>query len=197
MNQKIYKDDRITFSTEDVMRGSGVVEIHLISNMLEILNYDNSIYERFIFHDDFYSIDNDTDNIVARKVIFNSDFFSLIFDSHLFEEDDEYVLIYINQSLKKIKKEKYSITYSDWIDYVRDEYIKLKEDNLLQVKTDYGSKFLESSIDYVYSVKEMINNELVLISTSTGCCKCTEKIEGIVKWKDDNNRLLVDICVID
>lgn len=192
----IYSDNYIKSYTDDLILGDGIAEIDLITNEFVILNLDESVFEKIIFNDGEYVIQNGTSEIVARKFIPNEDFFSLSFDCNLFLEDDKFVLIHINGRLKKIEKAKYIIEYFTWIDYVKKEYVKLKRDNLLQVRTNYGNKFLESSINHIYSVKEMINNQLVLVSTSTGCCKCTEEIEGVVKWRDEN-KLLVDICVID
>ena len=195
-NRKIYNDEQLSFYTEDIMRGSGVLEINLNSNEFEILNLDSTTYEKFTFFDDFYIVENKIENIVARKVIFNVDFFCLIFDCELFKDDDEFVFIYINSLIKKIKKLDYVLFYSNWEDYVKNEYIKLNKNNLLKVETSDGNKSVSDSINHIYIVKKMVNDKLELKSTSTGCCKCTEDIEGTVIWRD-GNKLLINICVID
>ena len=193
----IYSDEYFTSYTDDFIRSEGVIEIELITNELVILNLDDSIFEKFIFNLESYLIENGTSEIIARKFIPNEDFLSICFDSKSFTDDDEFILIFINKQLKKIEKAKYIVQYSNWLDYIKNEYINIKNDNLLDVNTNNGYKPLQKSINYTYVVKEINDNILSLVSTSTGCCNCAEKIEGIVKWKDNNNKLLVDVCVID
>jgi hypothetical protein len=192
----IFGDEYIRSYSDNIIRGDGIIDIELLTNEFVVFNLDGTIHEKIVFNEGMYLFENGTTEIIARKFIPNEDFFSLCFDSNAFDKDEKFGFIYFNGMLKKIELSKYIITYSNWIDYVKSEYIKLRNENLLKVKTSYGDKILEDSINHTYMVKEIINDELLLITTSTGCCKSTADIEGLVKWRN-GDRLLVDICVID
>ncbi len=192
----VYKDSQISSFTDDFMRGDGVIEIDLKSNEFIVLNLDGSVFERIIFDDDFYVLKNKINEIIARKFIPNQDFFSLSFDSNSFKSEDEFIFIYINGELKKIEANKYEVDYYKWIDYVKNSYVKLKPENPLKIKSSFGYQVFNDSINHVYSVKEIENDEMILMTTSTGCCKSMETFEGKVNWKIDKE-LLIDICVID
>ncbi|NHN28145.1 hypothetical protein FIA58_020905 [Flavobacterium jejuense] len=192
----IYQDNKISCYTDKEIRGNGIVNIQLLNNKFTILNLSGSIFEEFFFKDNEYTIKNNLKEIIARKVILNLDFFSLEFDCNEIIEDEEFIYIYLNSELKKIKKSNYLINYSTWNDYVKNSYVKILKDNLLIVKTDYGEKALSDSVNHTYRVESLLGDSLFLKTTSTGCCNCTENIEGFVKWKN-NTELLVDICIID
>lgn len=192
----IYQDEKISCYTDKKIRGSGIVDIQLLNNKFTILNLDDSVFDEFYFASNDYTIKNNLREITARKVILNQDFFSLEFDCNETNEKEDFICIYLNEELKKIKKSNYSLNYSKWDDYVKNSYVKILKDNLLIVKTDYGEKALSESMNYVYQVEALSENNLFLKTTSTGCCKCEKNIEGNVKWKK-NNELLINICVID
>lgn len=192
----IFQDKKISSYTDKNIRGNGIVNIQLLNNKFTILNFDDSVFEEILFINDGYKIKNNLDIIIARKVILNSDFFSLEFDCKEISTIDNFVYIYLNDELKKIKKSDYDINYCTWDDYVKNSYVKILKNNLLIIKTDYGEKALNDSVNHVYQVEELSGDNLFLKTTSTGCCKCTENIEGTVQWKR-NNQLLVDICIID
>lgn len=192
----IFADNYIESYTDDTIRGNGVVEISLGSNEFKILNLDDTLFEKFVFIENQYSLENGINKIIARKFIPNEDFFSLTFDADFFKVDDKFIFIYVNERLKKIEKSKYIVEYSDWLVYLKNGYVKLFKDNLLKIKTTYRNEILEDSLNHVFSVKEIVNDNLILVSTSTGCCKSIKDIEGEVKWRN-KDKLLVDICIID
>jgi hypothetical protein len=192
----IFSDSQINSYTDDIMRGDGVLEINLNSDQFTVLNMDGSIFESFHFKKGEYLIQNNTKDIIARKVILNYDFFSLSFDCNSFNKEDEFIYIYFNQELKKIDKSKYHHSYTNWIEYIKNTYIKLKEGNPIKIKSSDNIDVLDYNLENVYSVKDMIDDKLLLVSTSTGCCASTVNIEGVVKWKE-GKKLMIDICVID
>lgn len=192
----IYQDNKISCYTDREIRGNGIVNIQLLNNKFTVLNLNGTTFEEFYFNNDSYKMKNNLEKIIARKVILNQDFFSLEFDCNEIIEDEEFIYIYLNSELKKIKKSNYLTNYSTWDDYVKNSYVKILKDNLLIVKTDYGEKALIDSVNHIYEVETLLEDSLFLKTTSTGCCKRTENIEGVVKWKK-NNELLVDICIID
>ena len=194
--QLVYQDEYLSSNTEDYMRGDGVLEIQLISNEFIILNLDGSLFEKFTFNTNDYLTQNGINHIIGRKFIPEEDFLSLIFDSNFYNENDKFIMIYVNENLKKIEKSKYDVSFSIWIDYIKLSYIKLKKNNLLEVKSNFGYELSEESIKNIYIVKEVIEDELILVSTSTGCCRRFNDVEGKVKWKKAD-KLLIDICVID
>lgn len=194
--QLVYQDEYLSSNTEDYMRGDGVLEIQLISNEFIILNLDGSLFEKFTFNTNDYLTQNGINHIIGRKFIPEEDFLSLIFDSNFYNENDKFIMIYVNENLKKIEKSKYDVSFSIWIDYIKLSYIKLKKNNLLEVKSNFGYELSEESIKNIYIVKEVIEDELILVSTSTGCYRRFNDVEGKVKWKKAD-KLLIDICVID
>lgn len=192
----IYQDQKVSCYTDKIIRGSGVVEIQLIKNELAIFNLDDTLYEKITFKKDSVDLENNLKEIVARKVILAMDFLSLEFDCEKFEEEDEFVYIYLNGKLLKIKKAVFVINYFEWLDYVKGGYVRILSNNLLLIQTEYGKKVAYNSADGIFMVKEIKDDKLFLKSTSTGCCTTAEDLEGIVKWRE-GNELLVDICVID
>lgn len=192
----IYQDEKVSCYTDEIIRGSGVVEIQLIKNELTIFNLDDTVYEKITFKDDSYFLENSLSEIIARKVILAMDFLSLEFDCKKFEEDDEFVYIFINKELMKIKNSNYKLNYYEWLDYLAGCYIKILSGNLLLIQTEYGERYAHNSEDAIFRVKEIVDDKLFLKSTSTVCCAAAEELEGVVKWRE-GDKLLVDICVID
>ncbi|WP_163445072.1 hypothetical protein [Flavobacterium columnare] len=108
----IYSDSIIESYSENKINGNGVIGIFLNENEpLIIYNLDGSEYEIFKLLDDSYTMMYNNDKIIARRFVPNHDFFYTLFDCNQFNEEDEYIYIYVNNEQKKIKKNQYDFTF--------------------------------------------------------------------------------------
>jgi hypothetical protein len=193
----IYSDKIIESYSDNIIRGKGVVELLLkINQPLIIYNLDDTEYEVFKLLSDDYVMMYNTETVVARIFVPNHDFLRIIFDCNEFNQEDEYVFIYFNEELKKIKNKDYELMYDDWNDFVKNGYVSLLPNNPLYVQKENQYIKDDDSLNEVYTVEKMDNEILWLRSTSTGCCSSNRDLYGYVKWRDRNN-LLISLNVAD
>lgn len=193
----IFSDDIIESYSESIIRGDGVINILLKKNeALTIFNLDNSEYEIFKLLEDTYTMMYNSDKIIARRFIPNHDFLKIFFDCNRFEDNDEFIFIYINNEQKKIKQCDYDFTFQPWSEFILNEYIGILPDNPLLVKSDNNFHESSDSINEVFKVEKIEDDILWLNSTSTGCCGSSKKLDGFIKWKE-GDRLLIDLNIFD
>ncbi|OWP86043.1 hypothetical protein BWK60_10875 [Flavobacterium covae] len=193
----IYSDNIIESYSENKINGDGVIDIFLNENEpLIIYNLDGSEYEIFKLLDDSYTMMYNNDKIIARRFVPNHDFFYTLFDCNQFNEEDEYIYIYVNNEQKKIKKNQYDFTFQPWSEFISNEYIGILPNNPLIVKSDDNFYKSYDSINEAFKVEKIEEDTMWLKSTSTGCCGSNKDLEGFVKWKE-GNMLLIDLNIFD
>lgn len=183
-----YQGDKYAVYNEYKMRGKGVLSLD-ISKELIILNEDNTVFGNIkSFGESDYEI-NLPSKIIARSLVPIFDKF--YFDGEEPTKKDEFLKIYINKELKKIKKNQVQYKYSKWEDYVKDEFIKLR---------NYKNSTSKNKDLNVYEVLEIIDDSMKIKSVSKKTCDAIEKYENItknIKWKNSNQELMIHFFSCD
>lgn len=193
----IYSDNIIESYSENIIRGYGVINILLnVNEPLIIFNLDDTEFEVFKLLDDSYTMMYNNTKLIARRFIPNHDFLKIFFDCNYFNENDEFVFIYINKELKKINKNQYDFTFQVWNEFIVNEYIGVLSTNPLTVESNGDSYKDLNSVNEIYKVQKIENDILWLKSTSTSCCSSNRELYGFVKWKE-KNELLIDLNTFD
>ena len=176
-----FQNDTLTVRSEFVMRGDGVITLD-ISDKLIIYNQDDSVFgEIAMIGESVYDI-NLPKTIIARQFIPMFDQF--VFDANKPKENNDYLEIFINKELKKIKKNIVSYQYETWNNYVKKSFINIRNCN--------GSR--ESNIDKnTYEVMSMNKDYMNVKSVAKNSCDQIENYTNAkkyIKWKDKNTLLV-------
>ena len=185
----LFEGDTFTSYTEDKIRGEGIVSFTMdINDRLTILNEDDSSFGEIVLNEDMtYFTLTMPKKIVARKVIPNYDFASFDFDCENVNADKDYLIIYINKQKKKIKKTDLKYTFSTWENYIKKQFIQLKECNLI-----VDGNVNPNSKDQAFAVTE-IKGDVIKIKSVKDCNGEDTRfydIQGQVKWKSDDVLLI-------
>lgn len=185
----VFEGEAFASYTEDKIRGYGIVSFTMdINDRLTILNEDDSSFGEIVLNEDMtYFTLTMPKKIVARKVIPNYDFASFDFDCENVNTDKDYLIIYINKQKKKIKKTDLKYTFLTWENYIKKQFIELKECNLI-VDGNVNPK----SKDLAFAVTE-IKGDIIKIKSVKDCNGEDQRfydIKGQVKWKSDDILLI-------
>ncbi|MCZ4222911.1 hypothetical protein [Pedobacter rhodius] len=121
-DELVYQDDTFATYSDSQKRGTGVISFDLdINDRLEIYNDDGSFFGRIVLNEDqtYYTLDM-PQKTVARKVVPQFDAAAFVFDADEVNSDDDYLKIYVNGQLRKVKKAGIKYSYMKWDDYLRD-----------------------------------------------------------------------------
>lgn len=191
----VYGTETFSSYTEDSMRGQGVISFTLdINDRLDILNEDDTKFGEIVLNEDMtYFTLTMPRKIVARKVVTSYDFAAFEFDAETLDSDKDYLHIYINHRIKKVKKSNIKFTYASWPDYIKNQLIKLKDCNQL---FDASGKVNPKSKELTFVVTEVKGDEIKIKSTRD--CLSDEvtfqNLEGKINWKS-GGALMVDFAV--
>lgn len=185
----LFEGETFASYTEDKIRGEGIVSFTMdINDRLTILNEDDSSFGEIVLNEDMtYFTLTMPKKIVARKVITNYDFASFDFDCENVNADKDYLIIYINKQKKKIKKTDLKYTFSTWENYIKKQFIQLKECNLI-----VDGNVNPNSKDQAFTVTE-IKGDVIKIKSVKDCNGEDTRfydIQGQVKWKSDDVLLI-------
>lgn len=185
----LFEGETFTSYTEDKIRGNGIVSFTMdINDRLTILNEDDSSFGEIVLNEDMtYFTLTMPKKIVARKVIPNYDFASFDFDCENVNADKDYLMIYINKQKKKIKKTDLKYTFSTLENYIKKQFVQLKECNLIL----HGNVNPKSK-DQAFAVTE-IKGDVIKIKSVKDCNGEDTRfydIQGQVKWKSDDVLLI-------
>ncbi|WP_374951509.1 hypothetical protein [Mucilaginibacter sp.] len=119
----LYQDGGIATFVDSKKRGTGVISFQLdVNKRLDIYDEDGSEFGFIVLNEDFsYFTLNMPEKVVARKVVPTYDFAAFDFDAEPVSINDEYLRIYVNKKLRKVKKAGAKYTYSDWAQYSKYE----------------------------------------------------------------------------
>lgn len=185
----LFEGETFTSYTEDKIRGNGIVSFTMdINDRLTILNEDDSSFGEIVLNEDMtYFTLTMPKKIVARKVIPNYDFASFDFDCENVNADKDYLIIYINKQKKKIKKTDLKYTFSTWENYIKKQFIQLKECNLI-----VDGNVNPNSKDQAFAVTD-IKGDVIKIKSVKDCNGEDTRfyaIQGQAKWKSDDVLLI-------
>lgn len=185
----LFEGETFTSYTEDKIRGNGIVSFTMdINDRLTILNEDDSSFGEIVLNEDMtYFTLTMPKKIVARKVIPNYDFASFDFDCENVNADKDYLMIYINKQKKKIKKTDLKYTFSTWENYIKKQFVQLKECNLI-----LDGNVNPKSKDQAFAVTE-IKGDVIKIKSVKDCNGEDTRfydIKGQAKWKSDDLLLI-------
>jgi hypothetical protein len=167
--------------SEFIIRGEGVVNLSILDKLI-IYNEDDSIFGEIIpLGESEYKI-NMPSKIIARYFVPMLDQF--IFDANESKKDDMFIEIYINNEIRKIKKESVEYQFQKWEDYVKNSFINLRNcSNSIDNKKDNNT----------YQVISVNKDFLKLKSISKSSCDAIENYTNVtksVKWRDKDTLLI-------
>ena len=119
----LYQDKSMASFIDAKRRGTGVISFQLdVNDRLDIFNEDGTPFGDIVLNEDmtYYTLDM-PEKVVARKVVPNSDFAAFDFDAEPVKSEDEYLRIYVNKKLRKVKKAGTKYTFTNWAQYSKDE----------------------------------------------------------------------------
>jgi hypothetical protein len=183
-----YQDSKITVYNEFKMRGSGIISL-TINDKVTILNEDNTIFGDIAsMEESDYSI-NLPKKIVARSFV--PVFDSFYFDAEKPNDKEDFLKVYINKEIKKIKKNQVEYSFENWADYVKKSFIKLRDCNASNSKQKDNN---------TYEVIQMIGDSIKVKSISKKSCDVIEYYKDVtkkIKWKSNQNVLLINFFSCD
>ena len=187
----IYEDKTFASYTEDKIRGDGVVSFNMnVNDRLTIYNEDDSVFGEIVMNEDMsYSTTNMPKKIIARNVITTNDFAAFEFDADKVTTDKDYLIIYVNQEKRRVKKTALTFTYSNWNDYIKDSIVSLKSCNLLK---DASGKPVNAAENQVFKVTA-VKGDSIRIKSSEDCAGDQElykDMQGWVKWRSADALLI-------
>lgn len=176
-----FQNDSLTVKSEFIIRGDGVLTLD-ISDKLIMYNQDDSIFgEISLIGESTYDI-NLPKIIIARQFVPMFDQF--VFDANKPKKENEYLEIFVNKELKKIKKNIVSYQYETWSDYVKKSFINIRncknlDENLIDKNTYEIIKISKDSMD----IKSISKNSCDAIASFIDTKKT-------IRWKK-NKELLI------
>lgn len=177
----IYKNDSLIVKSEFTMRGSGVVSLN-ISDKLIIYNEDESIFgEITAMGESEYDIKLPS-TIIARYFVPMFDQF--YFDANEPNNNNDFIEVYINKEVKKIKKNLVDYQFETWNDYVKKSFINLRNcSNSVDAKSDINT----------YEIISINKDSVKIKSISKSSCDAIENFTNTTKsirWREDNVLLI-------
>ncbi|MHA4896280.1 hypothetical protein ACXZ1K_16120 [Pedobacter sp. PWIIR3] len=109
--------------TESKKRGAGVISFQLdINDALRIYNEDGTLFGQIVLNEDlsYYTLDM-PEKTVARKLIPEYDVAAFDFDAEPVGNNDQYLRIYVNGALRKVKKDGIKYVFRNWDEYLSNE----------------------------------------------------------------------------
>jgi hypothetical protein len=122
--EKLLFQDKVLASFVDAKkRGAGVISFDFdVNDRLDILDMDGSTFGFLVLNEDksFYTLEMPV-KVVARKFIPEFDFQAFDFDAEPVETKADYLLIFVNKKLRKVKKAGTKYRFTDWKQYLIGE----------------------------------------------------------------------------
>ncbi len=174
----------------------GLIKINLEklrkdNDTIKILNNDFTLHGR-VYENKEEEIISSIDRKGYRALFDDYDIFYI--DSENINENDYYEIL-VDCKKKKIKKTEL-IKYYSWDEFLKDKTILMlnKKSPLLKINSEMSKIVFNEYQDFSYQVIS-INGNWAKVKCSIDCEGCPDNnvIIGWVKWKDEKNKLLVDI----
>jgi len=174
----------IKFYTENTLRGKGVITVSIFQR-LEFLNLNRTSFGSISKSKigDNYEIKLPK-TVIAREIIPNEDFQVFSFDAEIPEANKDFIIVYINQEKRLLKKESIKYKFETWNEYVKSSFIQLTSN------TDNVSK--EEKM-YWYKVLEIKEDSMKIKSVKKESCDYIENYKDVtkwVKWRDSSSKLI-------
>lgn len=176
-----FQDEKLLVKSEFTMRGDGVLSLDIIDKLI-IYNQDETVFgEISMTGESTYDL-NLPKTIVAR-------YFAPMFDQFVFDAPEpnkksEYLEMFVNKELKKIKKNTVSYNFEFWNDYVKKSFINVRYCNINNKK----------NIDKnTYEIVKISNDSMNIRAISKVSCDAISnyvETKKTIRWKK-NNELLI------
>ncbi|MBE8723884.1 hypothetical protein [Flavobacterium hungaricum] len=180
----------IKFYTEDNLRGDGVVQISIDSD-LEILNFDKTVYGSIKLTNNAgepFSIKLPK-SVIAREIIPNVEYRIFCFDAEKPEKDNDFLIVYINREKRLISKKKCNYKFNSWEEYIKTAFIHLTS------KVENSSK---EEKKYYYAALRIKGDSMQVKSVAKTACDYVEEYKDVtrwIKWKENSCKLITfDFC---
>jgi hypothetical protein len=117
----IYQDESIATYSDSIRRGAGVISFDLaVNDRLMIYNENGYLFGEIVLNEDLtYFTINMPRKTIARKVVPAFDFAAFDFDAEPVNSNDDYLRIYVNRELRKVKKAGIKYTFRNWEEYAK------------------------------------------------------------------------------
>lgn len=182
LNMQTADFKEISFYTENMLRGKGVIQLN-INNKMTIFNSDKTIFGTIDFKEDSYEMDLPS-KIIAREVIPDSEFQIFSFDAELPDLDKENLIIYINGEKKLVAKKELKYNFLNWEDYIKSAFIQLTSD---------VENVNEDEQKYWFKTNKIKGDSIQIKSVAKASCDYVENYKDVtkwIKWKKNNCKLI-------
>jgi hypothetical protein len=157
---------------------------------VKVLNKNNSLYLNIYKDENHKMIHPQIDSIAIRA--FYPDYDIVIFDAN---KKANFYQIFINGQEKKINFSE-GLKYLDWNEFIGKVYVGVTQKSPLKVSKDKNADVVQNFKQYYYEVID-VKGDWIKVQCWKDCggCPVDKKIEGWVKWRDEN-KLLLDLYYI-